>query len=513
MNFFSKKNIRIVNVPRISSRIADFARTENGGWKPRNKIESDSGCLQKGCLGCLVIWAICGFFMGGYFTMCSGSRSSSSAQVSVVSPESAMGKIPKDKNDLIEAYNRGGLTYLDGNTREMLAICRALDSRRMDLALALLKSYPNLAKEVYQESRSGEKRTLLIWAAGRERVYDDFAKALVAAGADVNAVSSKGESALGNAVKSGKTELVQFLIDSGADVEFKTSYGSTLLSLACNNQAMQKLIYDAKKTFSEDDLKGVLATRNPDISQVKKILASGVKPTDELMYSAVRKNNAELLNAFLEAGGNADAEYNGTPVIFSCNYRGDISCAKLLVDYGANTNFTVAISGRTAYLDYLRNRRATELLDYIQKSKKSKSAAGTSASSAKETDAAAVPAVPEAAKTNSVPEPAKPELALIEKALKEIPADKNQLIEAYTRSGLTYLDGNTLEMLAVCRALDSRRMDLALALLKNYPNLAKEVYQERRSGEKRTLLIWASSKRSVYGDFAKALVVAGADVT
>lgn len=285
--------------------------------------------------------------------------------------EKALREIPSDKNQLIEAYNRGGLTYLDGNTREMLAICRALDSRRTDLALAILKSYPNLAKEVYQERRSGEKRTLLIWASQKRSGYGDFAKALVAAGADVNAVSSRGDSALSNAVQYGNVELAQLLIESGADIGFKTSVGRSLTELARDNQAMQNLLFDAKKTFSEEDLKSVLAARNPDAAQVKKILASGVKPTDELMYAVVRKNNAKLLKLFLEAGGNANAKHNGRPIIFSCNYRGDISCAKLLVDAGANTNFTVAISGRPSYLNYLKNRRATELLNYIQKAKKS----------------------------------------------------------------------------------------------------------------------------------------------
>lgn len=281
--------------------------------------------------------------------------------------EKAMAEIPTDKIALIAAYEREGLIYLDGNSREMLAFIKALNSRRdqQSNVSAILDSFPSVANEVYQDLRSGEKRTAIIWAS-RNRRGVELVSMLIKAGADVNAVSSIGESALSNAVDCGNVDVAKILIAAGADVDFKPASGRSLLERAAGNQAMSALIFDVKKSFSHEDLKCLLASRSLNVTQVKKVLAAGVKPDDEDMYSAVRKNDAEVLASLLAAGGNANAKYNDTPVIFYCSYRGNIDCAKLLVDHGADTNFTVRISGKISYRTYLKNRKGTDLLAYIE---------------------------------------------------------------------------------------------------------------------------------------------------
>lgn len=277
----------------------------------------------------------------------------------------ALSKIPTEKHELISAYNRAGLVYLDGNTREFLAFCKSLDSRQLALSKAILEAFPSIVNEVYQDKRSGEKRTILAWAT-KNRADSDLIRRFIEMGADVNAVTSKGETALSYAVSSRNLEAVKALLAAGADVNFKTADGLTMIELARGNQAIIALLFDAKKSFTAEDLKTALLGQNTDIKQVRKILDFGVTPSSDLMYLAVRKGDAQILEAFLEAGGNANAQYDTVPIIFYTNYSGDISCAKLLVDYGADTNFTVRISGRTAYRTYLKNRNATELLKYIE---------------------------------------------------------------------------------------------------------------------------------------------------
>lgn len=277
----------------------------------------------------------------------------------------AVAAVPADKYELISAYDRSGLVYLDGNSRELLAFINALGRRDAALITAILDTFPKIANEVYQDKRSGEKRALLAWACNN-RAGNFLISPLIKAGAEVNAVTSRGETALCYAVSSGNLEAVKILLAAGADPNFKTADGKTLTELARRNRAIITALFDAKKSFTGDDLKSLLFEGNPNPSQIRKILASGVNPTDELMYVAVRTENAEILSAFLEAGGNPNARYQNTPIIFYTNYSGDISCAKLLIDYGASTDFAVRISGRTAYRDYLKNRNATELLEYIK---------------------------------------------------------------------------------------------------------------------------------------------------
>lgn len=277
----------------------------------------------------------------------------------------ALAEIPTDKYELISAYDKTGLVYLDGNTRELLAFIKALGSQDPALLAAILDTFPKVVNEVYQDKRSGEKRTILAWAT-KNRADGDLIRRFIEAGADVNAVTSKGETALSYAVSSRNLEAVKALLAAGADSEFKTASGRTMIELARGNQAITALLFDAKKSFTAEDLKNALSERNTDIKQVRKMLDFGLKPDDDLMYLAVCKGDVQILEAFLEAGGNANAQYKSVPIIFYTDYRGNISCAKLLVDYGADTNFTVRISGRTAYRTYLKNRNATELLKYIE---------------------------------------------------------------------------------------------------------------------------------------------------
>lgn len=289
----------------------------------------------------------------------------SSAEDATPSPARlAVAEIPTEQNALKKAYRDEKLKYLSGNTPEFLAFLKAVVSGDMDLVAEICREYPAVVNEIYQDVYGDEKRTMLVWAARNRRA--SLVSILIAAGANVNVVSSIGATPLSNAVSSGNEECVSLLLAAGADVNVNASDGRTLLEKAQRNPAITGMIVNAKTSFTHEDLNVVLRGQDVDLALVKKILSGGVKPNEEIMYLAVKKNDAELLRVLLEAGGNADAEYRGTPILFSCPYRGDISCAKVLIDYGANTNFTVPISGRTSYHVYLKNRRAAELLNYIE---------------------------------------------------------------------------------------------------------------------------------------------------
>lgn len=84
-------------------------------------------------------------------------------------------------------------------------------------------------------ARDEESATLLMLAAHAGNL--EMVKTLIAAGADVNAKNEQGWSAISRAVYNaeqnrGFAEVVQALIDSGADIEAAISYGVRPLMLA-----------------------------------------------------------------------------------------------------------------------------------------------------------------------------------------------------------------------------------------------------------------------------------------
>ena len=73
----------------------------------------------------------------------------------------------------------------------------------------------------------------------------ETAAALLAAGADVNAATAKGVTALMRAAATGNAALVQRLLDAGADVRATDSEGNTALRLADKNADVVVLLLQA----------------------------------------------------------------------------------------------------------------------------------------------------------------------------------------------------------------------------------------------------------------------------
>ena len=100
-------------------------------------------------------------------------------------------------------------------------------------------------------------------------------KALLAQGADANAKSPYGATALFFAADRGNFEIIKILLDHGANVNVKdTFYGATALSWAT-----QKERWDV----------------------IKLLLGKGATAgADDVLMTAVEKGNAEIVKALLE---------------------------------------------------------------------------------------------------------------------------------------------------------------------------------------------------------------------
>ncbi len=65
---------------------------------------------------------------------------------------------------------------------------------------------------------------------------------LISAGANVNAVNKKGETALMRAAENGELENVKSLLGAGANAQIRTKEGETVLSMSSDEEIKQILI-------------------------------------------------------------------------------------------------------------------------------------------------------------------------------------------------------------------------------------------------------------------------------
>ena len=101
---------------------------------------------------------------------------------------------------------------------------------------------PNKLKEVFQKlqtdglnARLQERdETLLVWAASEG--YPEIARALIAAGADLNVRNEEGYTALILAKRRGYEDIVSLLVRSGADRTLKTTGGLSVDTIATNGK-------------------------------------------------------------------------------------------------------------------------------------------------------------------------------------------------------------------------------------------------------------------------------------
>ena len=153
----------------------------------------------------------------------------------------------------------------------------------------------------------------------------ELARCVVAAGVDVNAKNSSGDSLLGLTIawrdtpEPARVEIVQILVDAGADVNSADNAGDPVL-------------LDA------------IRRGNPEILEI--LLAAGVAINARdysgrpVLYSALSGDNSQIAELLVDAGADVNAtDSSGAPVVLLWALEeGDVSALRMLVDAGANVN-------------------------------------------------------------------------------------------------------------------------------------------------------------------------------
>jgi ankyrin repeat protein len=154
-----------------------------------------------------------------------------------------------------------------------------------------------------------------------QRGYVAVAEVLLANKADVNLRSGtdiSGARPIHSAVLSGKTDLIQLLINHGADVNVTDAQGRTALEFAAtqNDTNAAKLLLASK---------AAIETRDKD----------GNTP----LYEAVDKGNAAMVSLLLDSGATVDDanNKNTTPLLLAVS-RGRVDVTRILLEHKADPN-------------------------------------------------------------------------------------------------------------------------------------------------------------------------------
>jgi ankyrin repeat protein len=218
-------------------------------------------------------------------------------------------------------------------------------------------------------ARSADGTTTLHRAA-----YDDdvaLARALIAAGADPNAVNDYGSFPLGEAASIGNPEMIELLLEAGADPELANPDGQTALMIVARTNKVEaaKLLIDAgadvnraetwrgqtplmwaaaqgqpemiralMKAGAEADVRSVYNDWERQVSAESRRM---YRPTGALtpMLFAAREGCTECVLALLEGGADPDFTdaKNVTPLFMAID-NAHLDTAKVLIEAGANVN-------------------------------------------------------------------------------------------------------------------------------------------------------------------------------
>lgn len=208
-------------------------------------------------------------------------------------------------------------------------------------------------------------------------------RSLIKYGADINAVDSKGKSAIVHAAVMGKFEIVEYLIHCGSDpntmvvladciptVDFlggskKRSIASVVCAIHTDAQSavgvntLKALIHGGADVNMVEDGGGATALHtcaSKDNEECAKILlkngarldVGGYEHGEVPLLLAASKGRVKIIKLFLQYGADPDAsDTDGWTALMHAALQGHVEAVQILVDSGANPN-AKTLSGRTA---------------------------------------------------------------------------------------------------------------------------------------------------------------------
>jgi len=208
--------------------------------------------------------------------------------------------------------------------------------------LEAIKQHLEAGTDVDAKEPPGGSTPLLV-AATFGRI--EAAKFLIEKGANVNATSNDGATALHGAAFFCHTEIVKLLLGKDAVVDAKNIRGETPLDAVAGdwNQELEGIYkWIAELLQLQLDLERIKATR-PKIAALLREHGEKVDSAPSIdIWKAAAQGNLEAIKQHLEAGTDVDAKEppgGSTPLLVAATF-GRIEAAKFLIEKGANVNAT-----------------------------------------------------------------------------------------------------------------------------------------------------------------------------
>ena len=166
---------------------------------------------------------------------------------------------------------------------------------------------------------------------------------------------SHSNTTLHEAVEEGRADVVQVLIDAGADIEKKDSDGHTPLLLACFAGCLDivKMLIqagaDLRLARTNADTCLIIASHEGHTETVRYLVGLGQVDVDEVgglyartaLHKAVDPNQADTAQVLIDAGADIEKKDSDgcTPLFFAC-FSGSLDSVKVLVQAGADLGVT-----------------------------------------------------------------------------------------------------------------------------------------------------------------------------
>jgi len=179
--------------------------------------------------------------------------------------------------------------------------------------------------------------------------------------------------ALISAGANGKTEMVQFLIKNGADVNFVDVSGFTPLALASTNADIARILLEngaevnkINQLSNGGDGTALIIAAEGNYEVVKILLKNGAdvnyvcKDNMTALTTALQNNQSDIACLLLKAGANPNCKYKGfSPLMWVVGQEGkeNIKLVEALLAAGADVNYTFSkdmkpseLAGRTTLM-------------------------------------------------------------------------------------------------------------------------------------------------------------------
>ncbi|HIA52845.1 MAG TPA: hypothetical protein EYN91_12280 [Candidatus Melainabacteria bacterium] len=196
------------------------------------------------------------------------------------------------------------------------------------------------------------------------------AKMLLNAGSSIDEQGRCGMTCLHYAAQEGQTEMINWLLSLGVDVDILDSYEETPLMTAVKHEqadAAQLFLNAGANALAEEDvgLQPINMATCPEIVEILVRAGADIDRVDPrgevVLKEAAEKGNGKLVERLIALGANVNNLGGGVGTALNAATNCDeLEIMKVLLDAGADPNLPVEDGWRSLW--YLRSREAAEIL-------------------------------------------------------------------------------------------------------------------------------------------------------